>query len=152
MFLKQLFVPLTTKKASLIIAILGFIVFGNALFNGFVWDDTIFLINPERFSTNILHFFTSNLARSVGYYRPIYLLYFALLYKVFGSQAFFYHFLQIVLHIINAIILYLILNYLFGRIDAKAKEAKKIEWNSLSGSQKIKYQRMHVSGVKALPT
>lgn len=136
----NIFNPITTKKAISIIVVLGFIVFGNALFNGFVWDDSIFLNNPERFSTGILNFFTENLARSVGYYRPIYLLYFALLYKVFGSQAFFYHFFQIVLHIINAIILYLLLISLFARINAKTEEK---EWNNLSGSQKIKYQRKH---------
>jgi len=45
--------------------------------------------------------------------------------------------------------LYLVLNALFSIPDAETKEMSEKEWNSLSGSQKIKYQRMHGSVVKA---
>ena len=47
--LKNLFVPLTTLKAIHIIVIVGFIVYANMLFNGFVWDDKIYIIfNPQN--------------------------------------------------------------------------------------------------------
>src|SRR5438552_1741257 len=93
--LMQFFIPLTTKKAISIIVILGFIVFGNALFNGFVWDDKPFIIrNTDVHSINIAYLFSKNTFNAGGYYRPIPALYFALLYNLFGSQAFFYHFLQ----------------------------------------------------------
>lgn len=150
MLLKQLFVPLTTKKAISIIIILGFIVFGNALFNGFVWDDKGFIIG--YFSThhlNLVALFGPNRFNDTRFYRPIPAVYFALLYSIFENQAFFYHFSQVVLHIISAIMLYLLFNALFGTIDAKANEKEEKEWNSLSGSQKIKYQRKYGSVVKA---
>jgi hypothetical protein len=43
--LKQFFVPLTNAKAIIFIIIIGFIIYGNALFNGFVWDDYPFILN-----------------------------------------------------------------------------------------------------------
>ena len=43
----QFFSPLTTSKAIHFIVIIGFLVFGNMLFNSFVADDiTLILTNP----------------------------------------------------------------------------------------------------------
>lgn len=104
---KNLFVPLTTFKAIHIIVIVGFIVYGNMLFNGFVWDDKAFVLPAASSSgLNIFSFFGQNVFNSLGQYRPIDALYFSILYSIFGSQTFFYHLSQLLFHIVNAILLY----------------------------------------------
>lgn len=140
---------LSTLKAIFIIATTGFIVFSNALFNNFLSDDIPFIINnPDIYTINILHFFGQNTYNFLSYYRPVATLYFAILYNLFGSQVFFYHFIQILLHIINAILVYSMFKFLFNLISTKTKEKEKKEWDSLSGSQKIKYQRAYGDIVK----
>ncbi len=149
----RLYRPLTTVKAISIIGILGFIVFGNALFNGFIMDDSAFIINnPDVHSINIAHLFSGNKFNSFGYYRPISAFYFALLYSLFGTQAFFYHFVQVCLHILNTILLYLILRKLFSLYntnDAIVPKLEEKEWHKLSKKQKRKYQSMYFGAAKA---
>jgi tetratricopeptide (TPR) repeat protein len=84
-----------------------------------------------------------------AFYRPIPAVYFAFLYSLFGQQAFFYHFLQVLLHVINAIMLYLVLNALFRIFDTNIKEKNEREWNNLSGSQKVKFMRKYGVGETA---
>ena len=84
------------------------------LFNGFVWDDIIFIVsNPNAHSFNVIDSFTSNLFNSFGYYRPIPALYFSSLYSIFGQEPFIYHFLQISLHIINTCLIFFIFKKYF---------------------------------------
>src|SRR3989344_7634656 len=98
-YLKSFFVPLTTKKAVHIIVIVGFIVFGNMLFNAFVWDDKIFILyNPDVHHINFLQLFEQNNFNKATYYRPLVATYFAFLYSIFGSSTFFYHLLQVLIH------------------------------------------------------
>lgn len=114
--LKNLFVPLTTLKSIHVIIIVGFIVFFNALFNDFVWDDkTYILFNPEINNFNILQTFSSNSFNTSGYYRPIPALFFTILHNLFGPNALFYHFIQIILHVINACLLF----FLFKKFISK---------------------------------
>jgi hypothetical protein len=69
---KNLFVPLTTKKAIVFIVIIGFIVFANMLLNGFVLDDKTFIVsNPELHFNTISSLFSSSLFNSNGRYLPI---------------------------------------------------------------------------------
>lgn len=149
-FFKYFFTNLSTLKAIFVIVILGFIVFFNSFFNNFVWDDILLIVNnPDVYTINIPHFFGPNSYNFLSYYRPIAALYFALLHNLFGSQAFFYHFVQILLHIINTVILYLFFNKLLNNISSGDKEKEEKEWDKLSGSQKIKLQRMHGAVVKS---
>ena len=142
---KRLFVPLTKKKAILIIATLGSIIFLISLFNGFVWDDIVFILNnPQVHQLNLPELLGSNLFNSGAFYRPIPAIYFAVLYSFFGQQAFFYHFLQVSLHIIDAIFVYLLLSSLLD-ITKKTNEEDEKKWNSLSGSQRVKRMRMYGS-------
>ncbi len=107
-FFKSLFVPLTTFKAIHIIVIVGFIVFGNVLFNGFVWDDIPFIIqNSEMRSFDLTKLFGTSIFNSGSFYRPIPAVYFTSLYSFFGEQAFFYHALQLTLHLICTSLLFL---------------------------------------------
>lgn len=56
-------------------------------------------------------FFTGGLENRLlsDYYRPIMIIWYALIYSIRGLSPFFYHFFQIVLHVINAFIVFLIL-------------------------------------------
>lgn len=117
---KQYFVPLTTVKAIRIIIILGIIVFINSLFNGFVLDDKIYIIsNPSEHSINLAESFlsTSNLFNFIkgGQYRPLPALYFSLLYSLFSTTPFFYHFLSLMIHITNTILLFFLLKHFFNK-------------------------------------
>ncbi len=105
--LKSLFVPLTTEKSIYIIVILGFIVYFNAFFNGFAADDILYIVNNQlTHVVNIILAFGVNDFNSSGQYRPIPAFYFSLLYSLFSTIPFFYHLLQIILHIICTVLIY----------------------------------------------
>jgi hypothetical protein len=111
---KKLFVPLTTTKAITWIVIIGFVVYANMFFNGFVWDDNTFIINnPQVHQLNILSLIGPSMFNSTEFYRPIPAVYFAFLYSLFGQQAFYYHFMQLALHVTVTCLLFLYLKYFF---------------------------------------
>jgi len=113
---KNLFGPLTTKKAIVFLVLIGFIVFGNMLFNGFVLDDKTFIAsNPELHSLTISSLFSSSLFNSNGRYLPITELYDSLVLNMFGGTTFYYHFLQLAIHICNAIFLFLLFKHFFNK-------------------------------------
>jgi protein O-mannosyl-transferase len=113
---KNLFVPLTTKKAIVFIVIIGFIVFANMLLNGFVLDDKTFIVsNPELHFNTISSLFSSSLFNSNGRYLPITAFYDTLVFNMFGAKSFYYHFLQLIIHICNAIFLFLLFKHFFNK-------------------------------------
>lgn len=121
--LKSLFVPLTTLKAIHIIAIVGFLVFGNAIFNDFVGDDTPQIIDNIYVHSlrNIPNFLTgstfySGSTQSAGvYYKPFLSTYFSIIYTFFGPNYIALHFFQILLHIVNACIIFLFFKHFFRK-------------------------------------
>lgn len=116
---KSLFAPITTLKAVNIIVFLGLIVYCNALFNGFVWDDFPFIINDHQIQQfNLFALFGNTLFNSGLFYRPLDALYFSSLYGLFGQFAFPYHLFQVTLHIVNACFLFLFLKLLFSKNNA----------------------------------
>lgn len=104
---KNLFVPLTTLKAIHWIIVIGFIVFGNTLFNEFVWDDLVlfYSVDTYRSISNIGYIF---LDHSMPYYRPVPFAILATFYTLFADSVFWYHLFGIILHITNTILLYLL--------------------------------------------
>ncbi|HEX7041671.1 MAG TPA: tetratricopeptide repeat protein [Patescibacteria group bacterium] len=105
----NLFIPLTTKKAFLFIAIIGIVVFFNGLFGKFVWDDVTYIgLSRYIHEFNIVKLFAYNEFNSGGYYRPIPAVYFSALWNLFGIQTFYYHFVQVVLHIVDTCLLFLL--------------------------------------------
>src|SRR5258708_39061135 len=107
---KHFFVPLTTVKAICFIITLGFIIFFNMLFNGFAGDYTSYILeNPEVHSMNIPVFFQQNYFNDAGQYRAVTELYISVMYALFSSFAFFYHFIQLLLHIANGVMVYFLL-------------------------------------------
>ncbi len=116
--LKALFVPLTTVKAITIIILLGFFVYFNALFGEFLFDDFKLIVNNPYMQSvdNIfLHFTTLGDILNGRYYRPIQFMSFNVLYVLFGESTFFYHLLQVTLHIANTVLLYLFFTRFFRK-------------------------------------
>jgi tetratricopeptide (TPR) repeat protein len=115
-FFHDLFTPLTTKKAIIFIAVVGFVVYFYMLFNGFVWDDkTYILFNPDVLSFNLSNLIKNNIFNAGGQYRPIPGIYFASLFALFKTNTFFYHLLQFVIHIVNASLLFLLFKRFFSK-------------------------------------
>jgi tetratricopeptide (TPR) repeat protein len=108
---KSLFFPFTAKKAIIFIIIIGLATFFNSLFNGFVGDDKSYIINYlPLHSINIPFLLGTNIFNVGGQYRPIPAVYFSILYAFFNNASFFYHLLQITLHIICTILLFKFFN------------------------------------------
>jgi protein O-mannosyl-transferase len=121
---KSLFSPLTTKKAIIFILLIGIVVFFNGLFNGFVGDDHQQLVENQTVHSllNIPSFFSGSTfyngqGASLGgaYYKPILTIAYSFIYAIFGSAAFGFHFFQIVIHIANACLLFLIFKSFFRK-------------------------------------
>jgi hypothetical protein len=110
--LKHYFVPLTTSKAIHFIIIIGIIVFFNSLFNSFLFDDQALILQnlsvhslsgiPNIFQGTIQSVYTND------YYRPVVLTFYALLYTFFQENTFYYHLVQLALHISNTILVFII--------------------------------------------
>jgi hypothetical protein len=107
--LKSYFYPLTSVKAIYFIVIIGLIVYFNSLFNGFVWDDLSNIVfNPQVRSLNVNNIFGTGIVNSGLQYRPVVNFYFSFMYAVFRDTPFPYHFLNIVFHIINSVLVFLL--------------------------------------------
>ncbi len=106
---------ITAGKATyFVIVVFGIIVFLSALFNGFLWDDRWFIVyNPEVQTLNVKKIFGPSMFNSDSYYRPMSALYFTLMHIVFNEHPFFYHIVQIGLHICNAILIFILLKSFF---------------------------------------
>src|SRR5258708_3016410 len=97
---KKLFVPLTTIKAIHWIIFIGIIVYANMLFNGFVSDDSSQIVNNTTIHSlaNFPLFFSGGTFYTGGagifagsFYKPLMLIYFSLLYTIFGPASFPFH-------------------------------------------------------------
>lgn len=112
---KNYFVPLTTTKAITWIVFISLIVYSNMLFNGFVWDDISYILfNPDVHTLNFLYLFANNHFNSLGQYRPIPAVYYAVLYSLFTTNTFFYHLIQFIFHVTNVILLFFLFKYFFN--------------------------------------
>ncbi len=113
------------SKIQLIFIILafGFLVYLNSLFNGFVWDDEEQILkNPliQNFSNLPLIFKYSTFYGGGGaptgwFYRPMMTLSYLVNYSLFGPNAFGFHFFQLIIHLLNAILIFLIFSEIFSR-------------------------------------
>ncbi len=114
---------LTFKKAVFIILFLGFIVYASNLFNGFVWDDEEQIVNntiiqnlynwPQIFSGAT--FSTGGAGLSGWFFRPFLTLFYMLNFAVWKSNPFGFHLVQVIFHILNSLLLFLILQKLFRK-------------------------------------
>lgn len=115
-FFKRFFIPFTTKKAIIWLIVIGLVVFANMLINSFAWDDLSYILyNPEIHTLDILSLFKPSFFNHGTQYRAFSAVYFALLHSVFTDNAFFYHFVQLALHITNTILLFVFLKKFFKK-------------------------------------
>ncbi|MDD5044025.1 MAG: tetratricopeptide repeat protein [Candidatus Omnitrophica bacterium] len=100
----------------LAIAVLGFLVYANALKGGFLWDDELLIIrNPDLKTSDLLSLFTRPLSPYFqAYYRPLQNLSFKLDYRLWHLEPFGFHLTNILIHIFNSLLVY-ILAYLVSR-------------------------------------
>lgn len=105
--IKHFLQHLTLKRVIILHVLIGLVVFFNALFSPFVWDDIDYIINaPETHSLNPLVLFGNNIFNNSNQYRPFVISYFSILYHLFGTIQFFYHAIQLSIHITNSILVY----------------------------------------------
>lgn len=112
---------MSRSRAIIILIIVGFVLYFNVFFNGFLWDDEVAILNNPLIQSvkNIGSFYTGSFLKTdintslfSSYYRPVMATIYTFLYVLFGSTPFFFHFFQISIHILNSILVYLILFYL----------------------------------------
>ena len=94
-----------------------FFAYFNSLFSPFVWDDISQIQNNYFIQTltNIPKFFLGSTfggANSTNlsglYYRPLMTLLFSLIFSFWGLNTFYYHFLQVLIHAINSIFIFIL--------------------------------------------
>ncbi len=121
-------VPLGRLNVAAVVLLfcLGLAVYANAIRHPFVHDDIVFIQNnphladwhnwPRIFlEKSRWGGFTVTQPVINSYYRPFLDLFYKIEYYFFGLQSAYYHLLNILLHIINAILLYVLLNRLLKR-------------------------------------
>lgn len=120
--LQDFFKNLTTKRSIVIIALVGIIVFFNSLFNDFVIDDNSQITKNVLVHSifNIPSFFSGSTFYGGGkligiYYKPVTLGSFSLIYNTFGPSPVWFHLFQVILHITNASILFLLFKHFFSK-------------------------------------
>ncbi len=108
----------SNKRNILLIIFIGLLVYFNTLFNGFILGDDYdqLLSNPLVHSVqNIPKLFTGSTYYQEQtqleyglYYRPLMLIVFTIVNSIFGLDSLIFHFLQIVIHLTNALLIYLV--------------------------------------------
>lgn len=121
--LPQLLNDLSTLKKILIIVIIGFSVYFNSLLNDFVLDDHGQILENISVHSigNIPKFFTGSTFYSGGnqsigagvYYKPLTTTILSLIYSVSKNNVFLYHLIQILLHVTNAVLIFIFFRVFF---------------------------------------
>lgn len=97
--------------------VVGFIVFSNLLFNNFVWLDYPYVLNNPQVQSvkNIPSLFKGSALTADGYYRPIPALLLGSQKLLFNDAPIYYHFIQILLRIINVYFLFILFSKYFSK-------------------------------------
>lgn len=113
------------NKTALIIVlffVLGFVIYGNVMGGKFLLDDSVHVVAND-YVKNFGHikeiFSQDSLAGAgfrLGWYRPVLLLSYALDYSLWGLNSIGYHAVNIILHVISAVLLFFITLKLFKKI------------------------------------
>jgi len=109
---------LTRARLITIIMASSLLVYANTLFNGFVYDDRGTIVENKYITTtleNLPSFFTPSyfkIAELEATYRPVATFSYHVLYAIFKKDPFGYHLASLILHIINASLVYCLINIL----------------------------------------
>ncbi len=100
--------------ALIVLVVIGTVIYANSFGNGFVWDDFPLLVHNIRIRSlrNIPAMF---LNIKGGGYRPLREASYALDYFFWGLNPWGYHLSNLLFHLLNAVLVYSIMNLLFGR-------------------------------------
>lgn len=106
-----------------VLFVVGFSVYYFNLHNGLFWDDEDWILNNSTVHTlswtNIKFWFTHNTLAGIGlksnYYRPFLFFTFAINYIISGVKPFGFHLINNLLHIANAMLLFMVLKKLFKK-------------------------------------
>lgn len=108
------------KRNIIFIVLVVLAAYFNCLGNGFVWDDTFTVVNNDfikgpklvkELLTKPLYYFAN---ADYLYYRPLQSLTNMFDYSIWGLNPFGFHLTNLILHICAAILVYFLLNILFG--------------------------------------
>lgn len=105
---------LDSKKLIFICIFLIAIVYINSLDVYFIWDDYYLVVKNENIRNPNLYNVFKPAYKDANYFRPLQILSYALDYRIWKLNPFGYHLTNIILHSINAILLYLLLFVLFN--------------------------------------
>lgn len=107
-----------------VLALAVFIVFGNAFFNGFVYDDH-YLIKDNPYIKDFVYLgkvlssdvaVATSIEKPSGYYRPASMVFLMAAYKIFGLNTAGLHLLSLLLHIINVFFIFLLIKRISGSV------------------------------------
>ncbi len=103
---------LTPTKVFFILFCFGQIIYINSLGNPFMFDDITQIVSNSTVhsfsSIPAIFLNSSHTAITNGYYRPLLTSAFTILYSFFQANSFYFHYLQMLLHIVSTFIIYLI--------------------------------------------
>lgn len=112
-------------RVFIILVLLGFLTYANVLNGPFLFDDEHFIEKNVMVQSlkNIPDIYSSSVTEGAGihgnFYRPNQQLMYAVLFRIFGLNSTPYHFLSILLHIINAFLIFSLLKKLhFSNVGA----------------------------------
>lgn len=130
------------KTALLAIVAVNILVWSQTLANGFVYDDNkILLGNPwvrdfgligEVFASSMMAFDPANAPANT--YRPMLYVVFMAVNAVFGLSPFWFHCLNVLLHIANAVMVFLLASSLLGNNGGQARSSLPALFGALSFS------------------
>ena len=132
-------------KFLVIIALIAISVYANSLVNDFVYDDE-FVVQKDQSITslsNVPKFFTEHLGFAIGrYYRPVVSATYALNYALSGATPLGFHITNVLFHVVNSALVYLLLLMMFS--DDK-NEYKK--YFALFGAGLFAFHPIHTEAV-----
>jgi hypothetical protein len=99
-----------------VICLVTFGIYWNALQGDFIWDDRGLILDSSSYLgdwRNVFSSFTKPFFGTTPFYRPLLIVSFILDYQLWGLNAFGYHFSNVVLHALNALMVYLLAFLLF---------------------------------------
>src|SRR5258706_3483750 len=116
-FLEKLLASITTKRSIQIIIVVGILVFFNSFFGDFVWDDLPQLLGKDIYHSlsNIGFIFVDH---TTMFYRPIPALIWTFIYSLFGPIPFWFHLFQVIMHIGNSILIFLLFKKHFSKVTS----------------------------------
>src|SRR6185503_15446817 len=95
-----------------------------ALRGGFVWDDTAYVVHNDSIrSLSASRLGVLLTAVQVGNWHPLTMLSLALDHALWGDRAFGYHLVSVLLHVVNAFLVFRLVSDLAGRFDCAAAAA-----------------------------